>query len=86
MSPTNDNEDRIRRVEEAIIRFGEWAKIWDSLPTRVAALEQEKTAIWAAIGQFKVKQGLIWAVIAGAASLIAGFVSAWISAKMSGGH
>jgi hypothetical protein len=65
VTPSSDStiDSRMRRLEDAFIRFDERCKVYDLLAPKVQELEKAVSSIWATIGQMKVKAGVVWAIV-----------------------
>jgi hypothetical protein len=80
--PRSDHDGRIRTLEEIAIRIDERGKVWDSLATRVHTVETSLQSAWAAIGQLKIKNGLVWSAVAVIGGIVSAVVTSLIAAKL----
>lgn len=78
MSPSDDAEARLRRVEEAVIRLEERGRAYDSLVPAMADVKGQIANLWVQVGQMKVKQAGVWVLISTLAGIISSLVTKWV--------
>lgn len=61
-----------------LTRLEERAKHWDAMAPRVAVLESAMNGIHIAIGQLRIKQGIVYLVLAGVGSVVGAVLSSLI--------
>jgi len=77
-SERNDTEERIRRLEEIIIRLDERAKHWDVGLSRIALLETTGAHLKMAIGELRIKSGFVIVALGGVGAAIGSIVTALV--------
>lgn len=75
---SHDTEDRIRRLEEVLIRLDERAKHWDLGLSRIALLETTAAHLKMAIGELRIKSGLVIVALGGVGAAVGSIVTALV--------
>lgn len=76
--PDVNGDGRLRRIEELLTRLEERSKAWDAVLPRVAILESAMNGVHIAIGQLRIKQGVVYVVLAGLGSVVGAVLSSLI--------
>lgn len=71
-------EDRVRKLEEIAIRLDERAKHWDAGLSRLALLETATGHLKMAIGELRIKSGLVIVALGGVGAAVGSIVTALV--------
>lgn len=71
-------ETRVRKLEEIAIRLDERAKHWDNGLSRISALETATGHLKMAIGELRIKSGLVIVALGGVGAAVGSIVTALV--------